>query len=91
MLRQIAALDHLIEHLTDARPDFTERSRIIRSLPSVGPATASRLLASLSELGTVSANRMACRVDVAPIATDSGYPRGTRHISAARHDVRKVV
>ena len=91
MLRQIAVLDRLIARLIDATPAFAERSRIIRSVPGVGPATAARLLASLPELGTASAKRMACLVGVAPIANDSGNRHGARHISGGRHDVRKIV
>jgi transposase len=91
LMRQIVRLDGLISALIAKTPAYAARSRILRSVPGVGPATVSRLLASLPELGKVSAKRVACLVGVAPMADDSGERRGGRHIVGGRHDVRRTV
>ena len=91
LMRQIVRIDGLIAALIAKTPAYAARSRILRSVPGVGPATVSRLLASLPELGTVSAKRVACLVGVAPMADDSGARRGGRHIVGGRHDVLRTV
>ena len=77
---------HLLQH-----PRFTEPLTLLRSVPGVGPVTASTLLAFLPELGTLSRQQVAALVGVAPMAAESGQWRGRRRIRGGRAVLRRVL
>jgi len=64
---------------------------LLQSVPGVGPIVSYTLLGELPELGTLShkQNRRSC--GVAPLARDSGTPRGKRLIWDGRASVRTAL
>lgn len=86
--RQI--LDHDIEITTRIRqsPVWRERDDLLRSVPGIGPRTASLLISALPELGRLGPRQLAKLVGVAPLNRDSGQHRGARTIWGGRAEVR---
>jgi len=74
-----------------ASPVWRERDELLRSIPGIGPTTASLLLTALPELGSASRQQLAALVGVAPLNRDSGQYRGTRAIWGGRADVRRAL
>jgi transposase len=67
---------------------WRERDDLVRSVPGIGPTTASLLITSLPELGQLRRRQLAALVGVAPLNRDSGQWRGGRTIWGGRADVR---
>lgn len=86
--RQVAAADADIATRIRQSPVWRSREQLLRSVPGVGPTTASVLLTRLPELGTLSHRQLAALVGVAPFNCDSGHHAGTRSIWGGRADVR---
>jgi transposase len=72
-------------------PAWRETENLLRSVPGVGPITASTLLAELPELGHLDRRQIAALVGVAPFNRDSGTLRGRRMIQGGRRPVRRVL
>ena len=72
-------------------PIWREKDDLLRSVPGIGPVSASVLLASLPELGQLDRKKIAALVGVAPFNRDSGKLRGKRSIWGGRADVRSVL
>lgn len=72
-------------------PIWREKDDLLRSVPGIGPVSASVLLASLPELGKLDRKKIAALVGVAPFNRDSGTLRGKRSIWGGRADVRSVL
>ena len=89
--RQIKDFEAQIQALMKSDDDWNNKSKILSSVPGVGPGTASALLALLPELGTLNRQKIAALVGVAPFNQDSGKHRGKRSIRGGRHDVRKAL
>jgi transposase len=53
-------------------PAWRETKNLLRSVPGVGPITASTLIAELPELGHLDRRQIAALVGVAPFNRDSG-------------------
>lgn len=87
----IETFDRQIKTLIDANRDLTEQATLMRSVPGVGPVTATTLLALMPELGTRSRRTIAALAGLAPINADSGNYRGTRRIRGGRRRVRKAL
>ena len=64
---------------------------LLRSVPGIGPITASTLSADLPELGHLDRRKIAALVGVAPINRDRGTLRGRRMIAGGRAPVRHVL
>jgi transposase len=86
--REVATADTEIATRIRQSPVWRDREQLLRSVPGVGPATASLLLTSLPELGRASDRQLAALVGVAPFNADSGRWRGVRRIWGGRADVR---
>lgn len=84
-------LDRRIAALIEADGDWRGRSRIIDSVPGVGPGTANQLVVDLPELGTLNRQQIAALVGVAPMNCDSGTLRGQRHVRGGRAAVRAAL
>jgi len=84
----ILALDQTIAKTVDADADMARKSRLMRSVPGVGPVLAHNLLALMPELGRLSGRQAAALVGVAPFACESGSFKGQRRISGGRKPVR---
>lgn len=88
---EIAALDKRIAQAITADGRLTQTCRIIRSLPGVGPVTATTLLALVPELGRRSPKTIAALAGLAPLNRDSGLHRGKRTIRGGRRRVREAL
>jgi transposase len=88
---EIAVLDKRIAQAITADPRLTHTCRIVRSLPGVGPVTATTLLALVPELGHRSPKTIAALAGLAPLNRDSGLHRGKRTIRGGRRRVREAL
>lgn len=84
-------LDRDIARLIESDDDWRNTSRILDSVPGIGPDTANQLVTDLPELGKLNRQEIAALVGVAPINCDSGAMRGQRHIRGGRTDVRTTL
>jgi transposase len=91
MKKQVAVLDRELARFIREVPAWREKSRVVRSVPGVGPVASATLLAELPELGTLNRKQIAALVGVAPFNRDSGTLRGKRMIWGGRSPVRAVL
>jgi len=89
--KQLADLDAALERAIRNSPLWSEKARLLRSVPAVGSVTVITLLSHLPELGTLNRRKIAALVGVAPFNHDSGKLRGTRAIWGGRAQVRAVL
>jgi transposase len=87
----LAKLDKEIQEYIRQSEVWKDKSDLMRSVPGVGPVTASTLLGELPELGQLDRKKIAALVGVAPFNDDSGYRRGKRRIKGGRSSVRNVL
>jgi len=89
--RALADLDRALATLIANTPAWHGRAELLRSVPGIGPVTATRLIADLPELGQLSRQQIAALAGVAPLNQDSGQWRGSRHIRGGRTAVRHAL
>jgi transposase len=89
--KQIAAIDARIEQMIANNPDWSEKDKILQSVPGVGAKTSQVLISALPELGTLNRQEIAALVGVAPFCDDSGKRSGARHIKGGRANVRSAL
>jgi hypothetical protein len=88
---QVAVLDRELGRLIREVPAWREKSRVLPSVPRVGPVASATLLAELPKLGTLNRKQIAALVGVAPFNRDSGSLRGRCMIWGGRSSVRAVL
>ena len=88
---QIRHFDGLIRQLIADCQELATTSALLRSVPGVGPVTASSLLALVPELGSRSPKTIAALIGLAPLNADSGLRRGQRTIRGGRKRVRDAL
>lgn len=81
-------LDKALLEAVKVRPDWSQKTKLLKSVPGVGPVLSVTLLADLPELGHLSSKQIAALVGVAPINRDSGKMRGYRGTWGGRSSVR---
>ncbi len=84
-------LDQRIAQLVAAHPALADRAARLRSVPGIGPTTATVCLASLAELGRLGRAQVASLTGVAPFAQESGRWRGTRRCKGGRKELRDTL
>lgn len=89
--KQLTELDAELEQAIRNSPVWSEKERLLRSVPGVGSVTVSTMLANLPELGTLDRRKLAALVGVAPFNHDSGKFRGQRRIWGGCAQVRAVL
>jgi transposase len=89
--KQLAELDAALERAIRNSPLWSEKARLLRSVPAVASVTVITLLSHLPELGTLSRRKIAALVGVAPFNHDSGKMKGQRAIWGGRGQVRAVL
>lgn len=89
--RQIAEIDERLDKTIRHTPVWQEKNDLLRSVPGVGPGTATMLLATLPELGRLNRRQIASLVGVAPVNRDSGRMRGRRTTWGGRAHVRAAL
>ncbi len=87
----LAKLDREIEAYVGQSDFWKTKADLMRTVPGVGPVTATTLLAELPELGQLDRRKIAALVGVAPFDDDSGRRRGKRKTKGGRSSVRKVL
>lgn len=87
----IARLDAEIAAATRASPALDRAAALLRSVPGVGPVTASVLLAAMPELGRASPKAVAALGGLAPYNNDSGARVGQRSVRGGRKRVRDAL
>ena len=87
----IARIEKRIRDHIGACEALSRQEALIRSVPGIGPVTATTLLALMPELGCRSAKTIAALPGLAPFNVDSGTMRGQRHIKGGRSRVRKAL
>ncbi len=88
--RQIEELDSAIAKAIESNDDWQNKSRLIDSVPGIGPDSANQLVATLPELGRLNRRQIAKLIGVAPLANDSGPFKGKRSIKGGRCDIRNL-
>jgi transposase len=86
--QQVEDLDREIAKLVEADQEWGGKSKIVDSVPGIGPDTANQLLVQLPELGTLNRQEIAKLAGLAPLNCDSGRYRGQRKIRGGREAVR---
>jgi transposase len=89
--KQIKDIDDRIAKMIDDNPDWSEKDKILQSVPGVGPKTSQVLISALPELGHLNRQEIAALVGVAPFCNDSGTKSGQRHIRGGRANVRSAL
>jgi transposase len=87
----LANLDQEIQAYVHQSEFWKTKADLMRSVPGVGPVTATTLLAELPELGKLDRRKIAALVGVAPFDDDSGHRRGKRRIKGGRCSVRNAL
>ncbi len=85
---QIAETEEAINQLVEEDDDWKSRSEILRSVPGIGPTTATALMADLPELGKLDRQAVGALAGLAPFNRDSGQFKGKRSIWGGRASVR---
>ena len=88
---EIKAYDRLIAERLKATPEIERLSRILQSVPGIGPIVAAVIIARLPELGKIHRRQIASLAGVAPVARDSGTTSGKRRIWGGRADLRRAL
>ena len=86
--KHIDKIEKQIASLIDSDDHFGELSRIIDSVPGIGPTTAAVLVAELPELGSLNRQQASALVGVAPYHNESGTRKGKRSIYGGRLPLR---
>jgi transposase len=89
--QQIEDLDREIARQIQADDDWHNKSRILDSVPGIGPDSANQLVVTLPELGKLNRQQIAKLAGLAPLNRDSGQHRGQRSIGGGRHEVRTML
>jgi transposase len=89
--QELTDLDGGLRAAIQASPMWREQENLLRSVPGVGPTTATTLLAEVPELGHLDRKAIAALVGVAPLACESGTLRGRRIIWGGRARVRSAL
>lgn len=87
----IARLERSIHSLIETSPALQRDEALLRSVPGVGPVTATVLLANLPELGHRSPKTIAALAGLAPYNNDSGKFVGKRSVRGGRKRVRDAL
>lgn len=88
---QVGEVDGELARAIEATEAWKAKDDLLRGVPGVGPVVSRTLLASLPELGSLTNKEVTALVGLAPVARDSGTPRGRRAIAGGRGPVRAVL
>jgi transposase len=88
---QLAAVTAALTAAVAAAPRWLDTTRLLRTVPGVGPVAAVTLVAELPELGTLTRQQIAALAGVAPFHRDSGQFRGRRSCWGGRARVRPAL
>jgi transposase len=85
---QIEQIDELISEQIKSDDNFSQKDKILRSTPGIGPQTSAMLLSQMPELGELNRQEIASLAGLAPWDRSSGKWIGRGHIWGGRSEVR---
>lgn len=88
---QITSIKRRIAEIEAAHQGINTNAALLRTIPGIGPVTATVLLALMPELGCRKPGAISALAGLAPFNADSGAMRGQRHIRGGRTRVRKAL
>jgi transposase len=88
---QIAQIDELINEHIKSDDGFSQKDKILRSTPGIGPQTSAMLLSQMPELGELNRQEIAALAGLAPYDRSSGKWIGKGHIWGGRSEVRSLL
>jgi transposase len=88
---QIEQIDELISEQIKSDDNFSQKDKILRSTPGIGPQTSAMLLSQMPELGELNRQEIASLAGLAPFDRSSGKWIGRGHIWGGRSEVRSVL
>ena len=86
--RKIADVEKQMKKLIERSEALRQKDEILQSVPGIGDQVSRTLLVRLPELGTVERRPLTCLGGLAPLNSDSGALKGSRHIRGGRSAVR---
>ena len=89
LAKRIESVEAQLDHLVAANLTWKATDELLQSIPGVGPQTSRSLIGQLPELGHTDRRQLAALVGLAPMNSDSGMMKGTRHIVGGRASVRR--
>jgi len=89
--QEIETIEAAIAELIKANPAILSLTRLLRSVPGIGPVTATTLVAHAPELGHCSPKSIAALAGLAPFNNDTGLFRGKRSIRGGRKRLRDAL
>ncbi|WP_346839724.1 IS110 family transposase [Microbulbifer sp. SAOS-129_SWC] len=89
--KEIEWADGQLSKAIEKESSWSEKKRLLKSVPGVGDVLAHTLLGDLAELGTLNNKQIASLAGVAPFNRDSGKLKGKRRIQGGRRSVRVVL
>jgi transposase len=89
--QKLESLNTQVNQFVQSSELWKAKDLLLRSVPGVGPVTASTLLGMLPELGTLNRQQIAALVGLAPLNKDSGNRHGKRRVYGGRAAVRSVL
>ena len=87
----LSQLDAEIHQRCSSDADWEERSRLLETVPGVGPVVSTTLIGFLPELGSLGRRSIASLAGVAPFNRDSGARTGRRSAWGGRTQVRSAL
>lgn len=88
---QIKRIDETIAELIQACSVWRRRTRLLQTVPGVGPVVGNTLVADLPQLGVLNRRQIASLVGVAPLCRDSGTWHGRRITWGGKANVRSAL
>lgn len=85
---ELRVIEDEIRKQIDSNENLKSKEKLLRSIPGIGPVTASVFLSSLPELGTLSKSKIANLSGLAPFNRDSGKYSGQRKIGHSRSQLK---
>ena len=89
--KEVLWIEGKLDKAIEKESSWSDKRRLLLTVPGVGNTIVYSLLAELPELGTLSNKQVASLVGLAPINRDSGKMRGKRRIFGGRKWIRKVM
>ena len=84
-------METAIAELIRANPEILSLTRLLRSVPGIGPVISATLVAHAPELGHRSPKSIAALAGLAPFNDDTGLSRGKRSIRGGRKRLRDAL
>jgi len=88
---QVKEIEKQLGKMIKESPSWMVDTKLLTSVPGVGPITSSILLAALPELGKLSHREISSLVGLAPVPRESGKWLGKRFIRGGRANVRSAI